>query len=204
MNNIVNIGGVEEISTPIDSNSDDNIIISRPKIDFNNDSMILNITDVFANKEGLYFNGSVGDSPEVSNYSLYLDEDDSFTGITGFLNDTNIDANWNASVNLSGYSITPGIYYIKCYFENNSGLDKGTSPESDRFAILGKYNITTATVSYIQQKQQLNITNIMIKNGTSVLNNTDVSIAQWSIFNNETSSNTTYTGNLFYDNNTKL
>ncbi|MBD3230635.1 MAG: hypothetical protein GF329_20820 [Candidatus Lokiarchaeota archaeon] len=204
MNNISNIKEIEELSTPLDSNSGNNIVITRPEINFDNDSMILNITDVFAEIDGTYFNGSSQDSPEIANFSVYLDKDNSFTGITGFLNDTDMDANWNGTLNLSDYSISPGIYYVSCYFENNSGLDNGTSPGSDRFAILGTYNITTASISYIQEKQQLNITNIMIKNDTSTLNDTGVSIAKWSIFNNNTGSNTSYTGNLLYDNNTKL
>ena len=183
--------------------SSNDIIITRPKISFENDTMILNITDVVANISGTLFNGSASGMPEVHNFSIYLDNDNSFTGITGNLSDSDIDGNWNATVNLTQYSLSPGIYYVKCYFENNSGLDYGISPESDRFAILGKYNITTASVSYDQATQQLNITNITIRNSTTILNNSGVSMARWSIFYNETGSNTSYSGILNYNNVTK-
>ncbi|MHA1269243.1 MAG: hypothetical protein ACTSPY_05595 [Candidatus Helarchaeota archaeon] len=183
--------------------SGNSINVTKPQISFDNMTMILNITDVFASISGIYFNGSANASAEISNFSIYFDKDDGFTGITGILNDTDYDGNWNATVNLSVYSLTPGIYYVKCYFENNSGLDNGTSPESDRFAILGKYNITNAVISYSSLKQQLNITDITIRNSTDILNNSGVSQAKWSIFYNNTGSNTSYCGNLNYDNNTK-
>ncbi len=180
-------------------NDDSTINVTRPNIIFDNNSMILNITDVYANIFGVYFNGSAGSTPEKANYSIYFDKDDSFTGISGALVDADSDANWNATVNLTGKSLSPGVYYVKCYFENNSGLDKGYSPESDRFVILGKYNITTANLTYNQATQQLNITDIQIRNSTSILNNSGVTLARWCIFYNITGSNTSYCGNLSYN-----
>ena len=202
IDNLFNLQENSVTSTPINSNAIDTINVTRPDILFDNDTMILNITDIFASINSVYFNGSAGARANISNFSIYLDMDNSFTGITGKLNDTDIDGRWNSTINLSNYSILPGIYYITCYFENNTGLDNGTSPESERFAILGKYNITTASLSYNQATQQLNITDITIRNDTMVLNNSAVSKAQWFLFYNTTGSNTSITGFLNYDNNT--
>jgi hypothetical protein len=193
----------ENNSTPLYLISNDSINVTRPTIGFDNESMVLNVSNVYANINGVYFNGSSGNRPEISTFSILKDMDDSSTGITESLNDTNIDGSWNATIDLDSYSISPGIYYLTCYFENDSGLINGKSPESERFAILGKYNITTAQLSYDQNTQRLNITEITIRNETSVLNNSGVTFSKWSIFYNDTGSNTSYTGNLNYDSNTK-
>ncbi len=173
-------------------NSSNEIDVSRPVIAFDNALSELDITGVTASMDGYSYNGS-SYLPEIAEYAIYREIDNSVVGSNGSLFDYNNDSLWiNENLDVSG--LDPGVYYVRARFEDNKGNAIGISPKSSRFFVLGNLSVTAATVSYIGgMNQKLNIS------GISVDNTTTLDIFTYTIFDNTLKANTSITGILTYE-----
>ncbi|NVM29849.1 MAG: hypothetical protein HWN65_13475 [Candidatus Helarchaeota archaeon] len=173
-------------------NSSNEITISRPVIGFDNSSMQLDISGVFASMDGFFYNGS-NYQPEKAEYTIYRDIDDSPVGSNGSIYDGNFDGEWT-NLNIDVPWLNPGVYYVKVRFEDNNGYAIGISPESSRFFVLGNLSVSAASVSYIDGvTQKLNIT------GITVDNSTELDVFTYTIFDNELNANSSISGLLNYE-----
>jgi len=171
--------------------SSNNMTVTRPLISFNNDTMKLDISGVYASMDNYFYNGS-SYQPEKAEYIIYRDVDDSMIGYNGSLYDYDENGEWtNLNIDVGG--LNPGVYYVRARFEDNAGNAIGLSPPSSRFFVLGNLTVTAASVSYSGgMTQKLNISNIQVDNSTTL------NIFTYTIFDAQFNANTSISGNLQY------
>ncbi|MFX1293955.1 MAG: hypothetical protein ACFFD2_03710 [Promethearchaeota archaeon] len=173
-------------------NSSNGILITRPITYFDNNSMILNITGVYASLNGLMYNGTTN-PPDTAEYAIYREVDGLNMGQNGNLFDSNGDGEWNAT-NINVIGLNPGVYYVRATFEANGGSSTGISLKSNRFFVLGNLSVSAAIISYIDDMtQKINVTTISVDNTSSL------DIFTYTIFDNELKANTSISGTLNYE-----
>ncbi len=176
-------------------NSTNEIAVTRPVVNFQDSTMTLDITGVYATMDGYSYNGSTY-LPESAEYAIYREADNLDMGRNGTLNDLGGDGQWiNTGINVAG--LNPGAYYVRAVFSDNDGNAIGISPKSNRFFVLGNLTVGAASVVYIDgMTQKINIT------GITVANTTTLDIYTYTIYDNELKASTSVTGTLNYDSTT--
>ncbi len=173
-------------------NSSNQIDITRPTVNFENSTMTLDITGVYASMDGFTYNGT-SYPPETAQYAIYRDVDDQDMNRNGTLSDTDGDGEWTSTgIDVTG--LNPGVYYVRVIFKDNNGMASGISPKSNRFFVLGNLTISEAHITYLDgMTQKINITGIQVDNTTSL------DVFTYTIFDNTLKANTSISGPLNYD-----
>ncbi|NVM52764.1 MAG: hypothetical protein HWN66_03590 [Candidatus Helarchaeota archaeon] len=173
-------------------NSSNEITVTHPTINFDNSTMDLDISGVYASMDGYTYNGT-SYQPEKAEYTIYREIDDSIAWQNGSLTDSDGNGEWS-KLNLDVTGLNPGAYYVRANFEDNNGNAVGTSPKSNRFFVLGNLSVSAATISYIGgMTQKIDITGITVDNSTSL------DVFTYSIYDSTLKGNSSLTGNLVYN-----
>ncbi|MHA1277546.1 MAG: hypothetical protein ACTSQ8_10165 [Candidatus Helarchaeota archaeon] len=176
-------------------NSSNQIEVTPPVVNFENSTMTLDISGIYANMDGFYYNGT-SYPPESTEYAIYREIDDLDMGKNGTVTDLDGNGEWiSTGINVAG--LNPGGYYVRAVFKDNDGNAIGISPKSNRFFVLGNLSVGAANIIYINEMtQKINITGITVDNTTSL------DIYTYTIYDYDLKANTSLSGILTYDSNT--
>lgn len=171
-------------------NSSDVIDVTPPVVNFDNSTMTLDITGVYARMDGFTYNGTQY-IPELARFSIYR-ELGNLNIRNGTLFDNDGNGEWtNTSIKLPG--LKAGPYYVRATFKDNKGKALGISPKSPRFFVLGNLTVSPASISYIGgMTQKINVSGITVNNASSL------DVFTYTIFDYNLEANTTISGKLSY------
>jgi hypothetical protein len=133
------------------------ITVSTPVISYNNNERELDIDNVLAVCSNVV-HGELDDTEAIiHSYQIYSEEDDVTPELAGEL--TYSSGSWQAE-DIDVSSLTKGVYYVKCYFEDSDAI--GESNPSELFAV-GNFKITVSapTIEFDSANKSLSIVNVI-------------------------------------------